>query len=71
MCKCPAEYLREMNLAYADKHGITLSKMLETELSGIAEEAAVFMFGMKVKPIEQVAKLINKAVRYQLSERIV
>jgi len=62
LCKCPAEYLSAMNLAYADKHGITLSHMLGSELSGIAKEAAEFMFGMKVKPIEAVAKLINKAV---------
>jgi len=63
LCKCPAEYLSAMNLAYADKHGITLSHMLGSELSGIPKEAAEFMFGMKVKPIEAVAKLINKACK--------
>ena len=55
-----------MNLQYADKHGITLVKMLETELSGIAKDAALFMIGMKIKPYEAVAKLIEKSVRFLL-----
>lgn len=52
-----------MNLQYADKHGLTLVKMLETELSGIAKDAALFMIGMKLKPHEEAAKLIDRAVR--------
>jgi len=51
-----------MNLAYADKHGITLVHMLKQELTGISEFAAGFMIGMKLKPFEEVAKLINTAV---------
>lgn len=47
----------------ADKHGITLVKMLAEELSGISKEAALFMIGMKIKPYEEIAKLIEKAVR--------
>ena len=52
-----------MNLAYADKHGITLVHMLKQELTGICEFAADFMISMKLKPHEAVAKLINAAVR--------
>jgi len=55
-----------MNLQYADKHGLTLVKMLETELSGIAKDAALFMIGMKIKPYEEVAKLIEKSVSFLL-----
>jgi hypothetical protein len=47
----------------ADKHGITLVKMLEVELSGISKDAALFMIGMKIKPYEEIAKLIEMAVR--------
>lgn len=46
-----------------DKHGITLVKMLAVELSGISQDAALFMIGMKIKPYEEIAKLIEKAVR--------
>jgi len=66
LCKSPAEYLQKMNLQYADKHGLTLIKMLETELSGISKDAALFMIGMKIKPYEEVAKLIDTSVRFFL-----
>ena len=38
-------------------------KMLEVELSGISKDAALFMIGMKIKPYEEIAKLIEMAVR--------
>jgi len=63
LCKSPAEYLQKMNLQYADKHGLTLIKMLETELSGISKDAALFMIGMKIKPYEEVAKLIDTSCK--------
>lgn len=62
LCKSPSEYLLKMNLQYADKHGLTLVKMLETELGGMAQDAALIMLGMKIKPTEEAAKLIHKAV---------
>ena len=37
--------------------------MLADELSGISQDAALFMIGMKIKPYEEIAKLIEKAVR--------
>jgi len=57
-----------MNLQYADKHGLTLVKMLETEMGGISKEAAGFMFGMKIKPYEEIAKLIERAVCFYVDE---
>jgi len=63
LCKSPPEYLLKMNLQYADKHGLTLVKMLETEMGGISKEAAGFMFGMKIKPYEEIAKLIERACK--------
>jgi annexin A7/11 len=61
LCAAPPEYLSKLNLMYADKHGFTLVKVLETELGGHVEKAAMFMFGMKLKPYEEVAKLIKKS----------
>jgi Annexin len=61
LCSAPPEYLKKLNLLYADKHGFTLVKTLETELGGAVEKAAMFMVGMKLKPYEEVAKLIKTA----------
>jgi hypothetical protein len=61
LCASPPEYLKKVNLVYADKHGYTLFKCLETELRGDGEAASLFMLGMKLKPYETVAKLINEA----------
>jgi Annexin len=62
-CARPPEYLKKMNLIYADKYGYTLTKAMETELRGQGETAALFMLGMKLKPYETVAKLINRACK--------
>lgn len=59
-----------MNLQYADKYGLTLVKMLETEMSGISQDAALFMIGMKIKPYQEIAKLIEKAVRSWCGARL-
>jgi hypothetical protein len=61
LCNAPPEYLKELNLAYADEHGITLLHSMQQELKGYAEDAAEFLIGMKIKPYEEVAKLIQKA----------
>ena len=61
LCAAPPEYLKQLNLLYAEKHGFTLVKVLETELSGHVEKAALFMIGMKLKPYEEIAKLIKKS----------
>jgi Annexin len=63
LCARPAEYLTKLNLVYADKYGYTLTKALEKELGGQVEAAALFMLGMKLKPYETVAKLINRACK--------
>jgi annexin A7/11 len=61
LCAAPTEYLKKLNTMYADKHGYTIVKVLETELGGHVEKAAMFMIGMKLKPYEEVAKLIQKS----------
>lgn len=61
LCARPTEHLKAVNLAYAEKHGFTLFKALETELGGTVRDASIFMLGMKLKPYETVAKLIEKA----------
>lgn len=57
----PAEYLKKVNIEYAEETGFTLSKALEHELKGDTEAAASFLIGIKTKPYEEVAKVINKA----------
>lgn len=57
------EYLKKLNLVYADKYGYTLMKSLEREVGGDAGRAGLFMLGMKLKPYETIAKLIVKATK--------
>ena len=61
LCTSPPEYLKKLNLAYADEHGITVLHMFQKELKGSTEDAAEFVMGMKIKPYEEIAKLIQKA----------
>lgn len=61
LCAAPPAFLEKVNLLYADKHGYTLVKAMEKELGGDVEQAAMFMIGMKLKPYEEVAKLILTA----------
>lgn len=61
LCSAPPEYLKKLNLKYADKYGYTLTKVLDKELGGCAEKAAMFLIGMKLKPYEEIAKLIKKS----------
>lgn len=59
LCASPPEYLKKLNLAYAEKHGYTLTKVLDKELGGHVRKAAMFMMGMKLKPYEEIANLIK------------
>ena len=59
----PPKYVKMINNSYADKFGYTLPKAFEKELGGAVETAALFMIGMKLKPIETVAGLIEKACK--------
>jgi hypothetical protein len=63
LCASPPEYLKKLNLLYAEKYGFTLVKALETELGGDVKKAAMYMLNMKVKPYEEVARLIDTACR--------
>ena len=63
LCKSPPEYLKKLNLAYAEKYGYSLTKMIEKEFKRKTEDATLFMIGMKLKPAETVAKLIDKACK--------
>jgi hypothetical protein len=61
LCAAPPEYLKKMNMAYAEKHGLTLQHCLTTELKGISKFAAEFLVGMKINPYETIARLFNEA----------
>jgi len=45
------------------KYGYSLIKAMEKELSGKAQRAAVFTCGMKLKPLETIAELIDDACK--------
>lgn len=59
----PAEHLKKVNQMYADKHDVTLFQAIDDEMSGKTQDATVYMLGMKLKPYETVAKLIQKACK--------
>jgi len=61
ICAMPPEHLKKVNQLYADKHDVTLFKAVQDELSGKTEDATLFLLGMKLKPYDTVAKLIEKA----------
>jgi len=60
LCQSPPEHLRQINSAYADKYGYTLSKALEKELDGNVRDAALYHLNMKIKPYETAAAEIKK-----------
>jgi Annexin len=63
LCSCPPEHLKKVNQAYSDKHDVTLFKVIENEFGGDSRHAAVHLLGMKLKPYETIAKLIQKACK--------
>lgn len=63
LCAAPPQFLQWINLTYAEKYGYTLVKAMEKEMSGLTEEGTVFLVGMKLKPFEEIAKLIKAACR--------
>jgi len=63
LCTAPPQFLAWVNTTYADKYGVTLPKLMEKELSGKTEKAAVFLVRMKLHPFEAVAHLIKSACR--------
>jgi len=63
LCASPPQYMKELNMCFAEKYGVTLAKSLEKELSGFDLDAALFLMGMKINPYEQVAKVIDRACR--------
>lgn len=57
----PPKYLKLVNEQYADKYGYTLFKAIEKEFSGDSKEALLHTLGIKLKPYETIAKLIETA----------
>lgn len=63
LCSSPPEYIQKLNLLYAKRYETTLIKALESEFRGATGPAVLFMLNMKVKPYEEIAKLITKACK--------
>jgi annexin D len=63
LCESPPEYLKKINIGYAEESGVTLAKALESELRGDAEAAATFLIGMKTNPYESIAKVLHRATK--------
>lgn len=61
LCSSPAEHLENINAAYVDKYGYTLSKAVEKELDGLEQDATLYHLNMKLKPFETMAGQIKKA----------
>lgn len=61
ICASPPKYLEMINGVYAEKYGYALWKAMEKELSGNVKSACSFLVGMKLKPYEEVAKLVKTA----------
>eukprot|EP00566_Odontella_aurita_P018432 CAMPEP_0113565458 /NCGR_PEP_ID=MMETSP0015_2-20120614/22189_1 /TAXON_ID=2838 /ORGANISM="Odontella" /LENGTH=327 /DNA_ID=CAMNT_0000467659 /DNA_START=63 /DNA_END=1046 /DNA_ORIENTATION=- /assembly_acc=CAM_ASM_000160 len=57
----PPQHLKQVNRIYTDNNDVTLFKAFEKELRGDVEDAVLFALGMKIKPYETVAKLIDDA----------
>ena len=63
LCSRPAEHLIKVNELYTDKHDVTLYHVMETELGGDTRDATLFLLGMKLRPYETIAKLIQKSMK--------
>jgi hypothetical protein len=48
LCASPPAHLKKVNLAYAEKHDVTLYRVLEEELGGVSKDATLFLLGMKL-----------------------
>ena len=63
LCASPPAYVKKLNLAYAEKHGYSLTKALEKELGGQVRDAATFMLGIKLNPFKEVSDLMDRACK--------
>ena len=63
LCNRPAEHLKKVNSEYAEKHDVTLFKVMEKELGGDTRDATLYMLGMKLRPYQTIVKLIKKACK--------
>jgi Annexin len=66
LCESPGQYMKQLSLLYAEKHGYTIPKVLENEMGGQLRGAALHLVGMKLKPYETIAGLIEKACAKKL-----
>lgn len=53
LVKSPAEHLQAVNAAYVEKYGYNMKKAGEKELGGHAEEAVLFLLGIKLGDEEE------------------
>jgi len=61
ICASPPEHILNINKIYTDKYDVTLKKAVEKELSGKVRDGCLHLVGMKLKPFETIAKLVDKA----------
>jgi len=63
ICSRPLQHMKKVNTVYADRHDVTLFKVMQDELGGHTRDACLFLVGMKIKPFQTVAKLLNTAMK--------
>jgi hypothetical protein len=61
LCASPPEHLYTVNEIYVEKHGYTVWKAIQKELSGTVEDATFYLWEFKMKPAEAAAAQIKKA----------
>jgi len=63
LCASPPEHILNIDKAYAEKRGYTLTKAMEKEMSGNVSAATIHLIGMKTKPYATAAAMIKEACR--------
>ncbi|CAJ1934284.1 unnamed protein product [Cylindrotheca closterium] len=63
LCASPPEHIANIDKAYAEKRGYTLSKAIEKELNGNVRDATIHLVGMKTKPYHSAAAMIKEACK--------
>lgn len=61
LCSSPPEHVKNIDKAYSEKYGYTLTKAMEKEISGTVGDATIHLIGMKLKPYEAAAAMIKAA----------
>ncbi len=63
LCSSPPEHVKNIDKAYSDKYGYTLTKAMEKEINGNVGDATVHLIDTKMNPYAAAAAMIKAACR--------